>query len=133
MKVWINGCFDILHFGHFNLINFATSLGEHLTIGIDSDKRVNIAKGTDRPYHSVEQRKYNLLSIKGVSNVVTFNTDTELIDEVKKYAPDIFVIGSDYKNKTILGSEYAKKIVYFNRIEGLSTSNILKYEYNGYR
>jgi len=133
MKVWVNGCFDILHFGHFNLINFAASLGEHLTIGIDSDQRIKEVKGKDRPYHSIEQRKYNLLSIRGVDDVVTFTTDIELTQELKKYCPDLFIIGSDYKNKPIIGSNYAKEIIYFNRIDDLSTSNILNYEYNSYR
>jgi bifunctional ADP-heptose synthase (sugar kinase/adenylyltransferase) len=85
-------------------------------------------KGDDRPYHTLEQRIFNLRNIKGVSTVVTFNTDEELVEIIKSYNPDIFVIGSDYKNKPIIGGEYANEIRFFDRIEGFSTTKILNYE-----
>jgi rfaE bifunctional protein nucleotidyltransferase chain/domain len=127
MRVWMNGCFDILHYGHFRMIEYAASLGT-LIIGIDTDERVKIMKGDDRPYHTLEQRIFNLRNIKGVSTIVTFNTDEELVEIIKSYNPDVFVIGSDYKNKPIIGGEYAKEIRFFDRIEGFSTTKILNYE-----
>jgi rfaE bifunctional protein nucleotidyltransferase chain/domain len=127
MRVWMNGCFDILHYGHFRMIEYAASLGT-LIIGIDTDERVKIMKGDDRPYHTLEQRIFNLRNIKGVSTVVTFNTDEELVEIIKSYNPDVFVIGSDYKNKPIIGGEYTKEIRFFDRIEGFSTTKILNYE-----
>jgi rfaE bifunctional protein nucleotidyltransferase chain/domain len=133
MKVWMNGCFDILHHGHFRMIEFAKSLGEKLVIGIDTDERVKKMKGKDRPYHTTYERLYNLKSIKGVDNVFVFNTDDELSNLILSYKPDIFLIGSDYKNKLIIGSEYAKEIVFFDRLENFSTSNILSYEHNSNR
>jgi rfaE bifunctional protein nucleotidyltransferase chain/domain len=127
VRVWINGCFDILHYGHFRMIEYAASLGT-LIIGIDTDARVKLMKGDDRPYHTLEQRIFNLRNIKGVSAVVTFNTDDELIEQIKLFQPDVFVIGSDYKNKPIIGSEFVKEIRFFDRIEGFSTTKILNYE-----
>jgi rfaE bifunctional protein nucleotidyltransferase chain/domain len=127
MRVWMNGCFDILHYGHFRMIEYAASLGT-LIIGIDTDERVKIMKGDDRPYHTLEQRIFNLRNIKGVYTVVTFNTDEELVEIIKSYNPDVFVIGSDYKNKPIIGGEYTKEIRFFDRIEGFSTTKILNYE-----
>jgi D-beta-D-heptose 7-phosphate kinase/D-beta-D-heptose 1-phosphate adenosyltransferase len=125
MKIWMNGCFDILHHGHFRMIEYAASLGNKLIIGIDTDNRIKQMKGDDRPYHTTAERLFNLKSIKGVSDVCIFNTDDDLIRLIQKYKPDIFVIGSDYKDKPIIGSEHAKEIRYFNRIEEFSTTKIL--------
>lgn len=132
MRIWMNGCFDILHHGHFRMIEYATSLGT-LVIGVDTDERIKKMKGMDRPYHTLEQRIFNLLSIKGVYTVVSFNTDDELIRQIQLIEPDIFVIGSDYKDKPIIGSEYVKEIRYFNRLDNFSTTDILNYEHNSNR
>lgn len=121
----MNGCFDILHYGHFRMIEYAASLGT-LIIGIDTDMRVKEMKGVDRPFHNMVERMFNLRSIKGVTTVVTFDTDEELIRQLKLFKPDIFVIGSDYKDKSIIGSEYAKEILYFDRIDSFSTTKILE-------
>lgn len=125
MKVWINGCFDILHYGHIKLIKYANSIGDYLVVGIDTDRRVKELKGSDRPYHTEAQRRYNLLSIRGVDKVVFFDTDEELQWNIRNETPDIMVIGSDYKNKKIIGSEFIPKIVYFNRINEFSTTDII--------
>jgi D-beta-D-heptose 7-phosphate kinase/D-beta-D-heptose 1-phosphate adenosyltransferase len=125
MKVWINGCFDVLHYGHFKLINYARCYGEELIIGIDSDRRVKQSKGETRPIHTAEQRKYNLLQLVGVKDVWIFDTDEELDELIKNYQPDIFVIGDDYKYKPIIGYNYAKEVKFFDRIPELSTTKII--------
>ena len=124
-RIWLNGCFDVLHYGHFQLIAHAVSLGGQVKIGIDSDKRVKESKGSDRPFHTQNQRISNLLQIEGVSSVVVFDSDKELSDLIKDYKPDIFVIGDDYINKGIIGRKHAKKIEYFPRVEGFSTTGLL--------
>ena len=101
-KVWVNGCFDVLHHAHFKLLEHAASFGELLIVGIDSDKRVKELKGDDRPFHSQEERKYNLERIKGVKRVVIFDSSEMLEQLIKTFEPDVFVIGSDYKNKPIV-------------------------------
>ena len=125
MKIWINGCFDVLHHGHFQLIAHAKSLGDELTIGIDSDRRVKESKGDGRPFHNQKQRIYNLFQINGVNGIVVFDTDKELSDAIKEYQPDIFVIGEEYKDKGIIGRKHAKKIEYFTKVEGFSTTGLL--------
>lgn len=127
--VWVNGTFDILHNGHFQLLNLAASHGK-LIIGIDSDRRVSEKKGNGRPYHNQFERAYNLMSIRGVYNVIVFDSDDELINLIKKNKPDYFIIGSDYKNKTIIGGEYAKEIIYFNRIDHSTTKIIETWDTN---
>lgn len=127
-KVWINGCFDVLHHAHFKMIEHASTFGDLLVIGIDSDKRVKELKGDDRPFHNENERKYNLEQIKGVSKVVIFDSSIALEEMIKSYQPDVFVIGSDYKNQPIVGEQYAKSIVYFNRMENFSTTKILTNE-----
>lgn len=125
MKVWINGCFDVLHHGHFQLISHAKSLGGKLTIGIDSDRRVKESKGDNRPFHNETQRIFNLLQIEGVNGIVVFDSDKELSDLIKEYQPDIFVIGEEYRDKGIIGRKHAKKIEYFPKVEGFSTTGLL--------
>lgn len=127
-KVWINGCFDVLHHAHFKMIEHASTFGDLLVVGIDSDKRVKELKGDGRPFHNENERKYNLEQIKGVSKVVIFDSSIILEEMIKSYQPDVFVIGSDYKNKPIVGEQYAKSIVYFNRMENFSTTKILTNE-----
>jgi len=126
-KVWTNGTFDVLHVGHLKLLEYAASFGE-LTVGIDSDKRVKELKGLDRPFNNTQDRKYFLESIKFVHSVVVFNSREELIDMVKEFEPDYMVIGSDYIDKPVYGSEYAKELVFFDKLEQYSTTTILNYE-----
>lgn len=125
VKVWVNGCFDVLHRGHYELFNYAKSLGDKLIIGVDTDEKVSKDKGANRPYNLLEDRVYALKSLRATDIVRTFNTREELIDLIKDTAPDILVVGSDWKGKEIVGGQYAKKIVYFDRIEKYSTTKIL--------
>ena len=124
-RIWLNGCFDVLHHGHFKLIQYAVGFGGDVFIGIDSDRRVKELKGEDRPFHTALQRKYNLECVSGVSQVFIFDTDKQLRESIKLIEPDIFVIGSDYMDKPIIGGEYAKEIKFFSRIDGFSTTKLL--------
>lgn len=126
-KVWTNGTFDVLHVGHLKLLEYAASFGQ-LTVGIDSDKRVKELKGLDRPFNTTSDRKYFLESIKFVHNVVVFDSREELINKVKEFEPDYMVIGSDYIDKPVYGSEYAKTLLFFDKLEDYSTTTILSYE-----
>ena len=126
-KVWVNGTFDVLHIGHLKLLEFASTYGE-LRVGIDTDKRVKELKGNDRPFNNTEDRKYFLESLKFVKEVVTFDSRQELIDLVKEYEPDYMVIGDDYKDQPVYGSEHAKSLIFFEKIPAYSTTKILNYE-----
>jgi len=64
-------------------------------------------------------------SFKFVDGVNMFNSDDELVRIIQNYSPDIMVVGSDWRNKPVIGSEYAKQLIFFDRIEDLSTTNTL--------
>ena len=126
MRVFVNGCFDVLHIGHIRLFEFAKSKGDTLMVAIDSDSRVRESKGLERPYNSQEDRAEMLMSIKYIDSVVIFENDDELKSIIKKVSPDLMIVGSDWKGKTIVGGEYAKKIHYFERVGEYSTTRILE-------
>ena len=126
MKIWVNGCFDILHRGYFELFNYAKSLGNVLVVGVDSDEKITQDKGPDRPYNKLEDRVYALESLKAIDKVMVFDNKEHLEWLVEITKPDILVVGSDWKGKEIVGGQYAKEIVYFDRIGDYSTTDILK-------
>jgi D-beta-D-heptose 7-phosphate kinase/D-beta-D-heptose 1-phosphate adenosyltransferase len=126
VNVWVNGTFDVLHLGHIKLLEFASSFGK-VRVGVDSDDRVKIKKGEKRPFNNLEDRISFLNSIKYVNSVVSFSTDEELSFQIESYKTDIIVVGDDYKNKKIIGSNDSTKIIYFNKIKNKSTSRILEY------
>ena len=124
-KIWVNGTFDVLHIGHIRLILHAASLGV-LRVGIDTDERVRSKKGIERPFNKLDDRMEFLSAISGVDSVVSFGTDDELRNCIKEWDADIMVIGGEYKYKEIIGLENVPNIEFFEKIEGFSTTNILK-------
>ena len=126
-KVWVNGAFDVLHIGHIKLLEYAKSLGS-VRVGLDTDSRIKMLKGENRPFNTLRDRVDFLHAIKHVNSVAVFDTEERLIDLIKLYEPDYMVIGSDYRDKRIIGREYVKEIVFFDRIADKSTTNILQHE-----
>ena len=126
MKVWTNGCFDILHKGHIELFRYAKSLGDELVVGIDTDEKVKKDKGTNRPINNLQDRIMVLQSIKYIDKVIPFDSTRELSDTIRWYKPNIMVIGSDWKGKNVIGEMFADKLVYFERVKGYSTTKILR-------
>lgn len=124
MKILVNGTFDILHLGHIKLLEYAKSFPQsYVYVLIDSDRRVRELKGSERPIHNEYERSSFLFALKFVDRVDVFDTDSELRDYVKNFAPDIMVKGSDYKGKQIIGAEYCKEIKFYDRLEKYSTTN----------
>jgi D-beta-D-heptose 7-phosphate kinase/D-beta-D-heptose 1-phosphate adenosyltransferase len=125
IKIWTNGCFDILHRGHVELFKYAKSLGDELTVGIDSDRKVTRDKGFDRPINNLEDRIEILRSIRYIDRIMQFDSIDELKYLIKNYYPDILVIGSDWKGRKVVGEKYAKEVKFFNRIGKYSTTKII--------
>lgn len=123
---FVNGCFDVLHVGHIQLLEYAKNKCDILVVGIDSDTRVGEIKGPDRPFNNQEDRKKMLLSLKFVDHVEIFNSSMELENLILETNPDIMVVGSDWRDKCVVGAQYARKLLFFDRINGYSTTKILE-------
>ena len=127
MNVFVNGTFDVLHPGHLDLLNYAKSLGDFLLVAIDSDERVASKKGLDRPFNPQQNRKTLLENLRAVDAVEIFNSDQELTNLVKTFSPDIMIVGSDYQNKAVIGSEHARELRFYNRSTPHSSTQIIEH------
>ena len=125
-KGFVNGCFDILHLGHIQMLKFARTKCDYLIVALDSDERVASLKGPERPYNCLEDRMAMMRALKSVDEVRSFSTASELENLLKDINPDIMVVGVEYENKKVVGGEYAKELLFFGRIDGYSTTNILE-------
>jgi D-beta-D-heptose 7-phosphate kinase/D-beta-D-heptose 1-phosphate adenosyltransferase len=123
-RVFVNGTFDVLHLGHLAMLNYAKTLGDHLVVAIDSDKRVKRLKGPSRPINNVNERKVMLENLKAVDQVEIFDTDEDLINIIKTC--DIMVKGGDYKTLPIIGKEYVT-VVLFERIDEYSSTKKIQH------
>jgi len=125
-SVFVNGTFDILHLGHLALLNYAKNLGDKLFVAIDSDERIKQLKGPTRPIYDAFQRKTMLLNLKAVDEVEIFNSDEELEMWIKQINPSIMVVGSDWQNKTVIGSQFVKRLEFFERINAYSSTKTIQ-------
>jgi D-beta-D-heptose 7-phosphate kinase/D-beta-D-heptose 1-phosphate adenosyltransferase len=128
-NVWVNGTFDVLHVGHIRLLKLASTFGK-VRVGIDSDDRIKKLKGPERPFNTMNVRKEMLESLVYVDSVVIFNDDYSLVNEIKNWNSKTMVIGSDYKNKKIIGGDLFENIIYFDRLSDYSTTKILEFYKN---
>lgn len=124
-KVFVNGSFDLLHPGHLELLQFASSQGDYLLVAIDSDSRIKSRKGSSRPINSLKVRLALMSSIRWVDEVTSFASDEELSSIVKTYEPDIMIVGADWKDKPVIGSQYSKQLIFFDRKLNYSTTDTL--------
>ncbi len=129
MIVFTNGCFDILHAGHIDLLQRAKALGTKLIVGINSDESVRAIKRNGRPINDQQARKAVLLGVEAVDEVVIFS---ELTPEnlIKSIRPDVLVKGGDWKLEEIVGADFVKsyggQVVSVPLKNGYSTSNIVE-------
>lgn len=127
---FINGCFDVVHIGHIEILKFAKQNCNYLIVALDSDRRIRNSKGSSRPFNTLSDRKKVIESIKYVDEVRDFSTDTELKKLIKQINPDVMIEGAEYREKYIIGSEYAKRIIFFRRVDGYSTTKILEHPFD---
>ncbi len=102
--VFTNGCFDIMHFGHFKYLAEARSLGDRLIIGLNSTDSVRKLKGPNRPINDENTRLFQLASLEFVDLVVVFDQETPL-DLIQLLLPDILVKGGDWPVDKIVGAD----------------------------
>ena len=122
--IFTNGCFDILHRMHIELLKFCKSRGDYVVVGLNSDASVKALKGDKRPINKEDDRKYVLESLKFVDEVIIFEEETPF-NLVKELSPDEIVKGGDYKVEDIAGHEFAP-VVLFNYNNSYSTTKALE-------
>ena len=122
-RILTYGTFDLLHYGHINILKRARELGDYLIVALSTDE-FNDLKGK-RSYHDYETRKKMLESIRYVDLVIPENNWEQKIDDVKLFKVDVVVMGSDWAGSTRF--DYLKKYCEYMtlpRTEGISTTKI---------
>lgn len=127
--VFVNGCFDILHIGHIDLLKKAKHMGDILVVALNSDESIKRNKGDRRPVFHQDYRIMMLEAIAYIDHIILFNdiNPGEIISQIK---PDIICKGEDYRNKDM--PEMKQIIQCSSRIEfckysyNISTSQIIK-------
>jgi D-beta-D-heptose 7-phosphate kinase/D-beta-D-heptose 1-phosphate adenosyltransferase len=122
--VFTNGCFDIIHAGHIELLKYARSLGDKLIVGLNTDRSVKENKGSHRPINTQENRKTVLESVRWVDEVILFDEKTP-INLINAIDPDIIVKGSDYVSDEVIGKHIAEVRI-FELVDGLSTTKTIE-------
>jgi len=126
--VFTNGCFDIIHRGHIDVLARTADLGDKLIIGLNSDQSIQKLKGKDRPIIDEQSRAILLAALTFVDAIVLFSEDTPL-KLISALLPDVLAKGGDYEIETIVGNKIVQqnngkvKLVPF--LDGFSSTNII--------
>ncbi|HXH67385.1 MAG TPA: D-glycero-beta-D-manno-heptose 1-phosphate adenylyltransferase [Candidatus Limnocylindrales bacterium] len=127
--VFTNGCFDLLHPGHIQLLEAARAMGDALVVGLNSDESVRTLKGPGRPVIPEQERAEILANFDCVDAVVIFDELTPQ-ETVAALLPDILVKGGDWPGNQIVGREEVEaaggKVALIEVVEGYSTTEILR-------
>ena len=124
-KVITYGTFDLLHYGHINLLERAKSLGDYLIVGLSTDEFNNKEKNKEC-YFDYENRKSLLDAVKYVDLVIPEETWEQKVSDIQKYNVDVFVIGDDWKGKFDYLEDFGIEVVYLPRTNEISTTKIKK-------
>ena len=111
--------------GTSNSSNEQEQMSLPVVVGVDTDERISELKGPTRPVNTLKNRVEFLRSIKYIDEVVVFSTDEELEEAIHSRMPRYMLIGDDYREKEIIGSEWIKEVIYVPRYEGLSLPLLL--------
>ncbi len=120
-KIITYGTFDLLHYGHINLLKRARELGDHLTVAVSTDE-FNSGKGK-KSFHSYSNRVIILEALKFVDRVIPENNWEQKKEDIIKYKIDTFVIGDDWRGKFDFLKSLCN-VVYLERTPGISTTDI---------
>lgn len=122
-KVITYGTFDLLHFGHINILKRARELGDYLVVGLSTDE-FNWNEKNKKCYYPYEIRKQMLEAIRYVDEVIPEENWDQKRSDIHKYDIDTFVMGSDWEGKFDFLKEEGAEVVYFPRTEGISSTQI---------
>lgn len=122
-KVITYGTFDLLHWGHINLLKRAKDLGDYLIVAISSDD-FNALKNK-KSFHSFENRKYILEAVRYVDEVIAEENWEQKMSDIDLYNVDLFVMGDDWEGEFDFLKEKCE-VVYLERTPGISTTQVKK-------
>ena len=123
-KVITYGTFDLLHYGHINLLRRAKELGDYLIVALSTDE-FNWNEKRKKSFFTYEQRKRLLEAIRYVDLVIPENNWEQKISDVQEFKVDTFVIGDDWIGKFDFLKDYCE-VVYLPRTPEISTTQIKK-------
>ena len=127
--VFTNGCFDLIHLGHIEVIARSADLGDILIIGVNTDNSIKRLKGSNRPIVEEISRAKQLAALEFVDAVVFFDQDTP-IDLIKMINPNVITKGGDYNIDQVIGSDTVThnngEVVIIPLTQGYSTTSILE-------
>jgi cytidyltransferase-like protein len=135
MRVALNGCFDVLTPGHFNILMFARGIADKngrgkVIVLLDEDDLITATKGLDRPIFNIHERAKSILDLRMpdgthvVDEIEFFSTNLHLEMMYKRLRPDVIVKGSDWEGKKVIGSDVSR-IVFYKRLDDHSTTNLI--------
>ena len=122
-RILTYGTYDLLHWGHINLLKRAKQYGDYLIVGLSTDEFNQIKN--KKAYHSYEVRKTMLEAIRYVDLVIPESDWEQKIQDIKDLKVDVFVMGDDWKGKFDYLEDYCE-VIYLPRTEGISTTKIKK-------
>jgi FAD synthetase len=131
-KVLVGGCFDILHYGHIHFLKRAKELGDYLVVALESDKNIQRLKGTNRPFHTQEQRREILESLKFVDEVIILKDEMhdsdylELVNKVRPYLIAVTKGDNMIEKKRQHARTVLAKVIEIEKDEVPSTTQIAK-------
>ena len=127
--VFTNGCFDLIHLGHIELIARSADLGDILIIGVNTDNSIKRLKGKNRPIVEEISRAKQLAALEFVDAVVFFDQDTPM-DLIKMINPNVITKGGDYNTDQVIGNDIVTQnngeVVIIPLTQGYSTTSILE-------
>lgn len=124
-RVITYGTFDLLHYGHINLLRRAKALGDYLIVAISTDD-FNLNSKNKKCYFTYEQRKALVEAIRYVDLVIPEENWNQKKTDVHEYHIDTFVIGSDWEGKFDFLKEEGVEVVYLPRTPEISSSQMKK-------
>jgi D-glycero-beta-D-manno-heptose 1-phosphate adenylyltransferase len=126
--VFTNGCFDLIHLGHVEVLARSSDLGDKLIVAINSDESIAKIKGTNRPIIEEESRVKQIAALDFVDAVILFQQDTP-IKIISSITPNVITKGGDYKTSDVVGHEIIQgnngEVAIIPLTQGYSTTSIL--------
>jgi rfaE bifunctional protein nucleotidyltransferase chain/domain len=126
--VFTNGCFDVIHRGHIEVLARTADLGDKLIIGLNADSSIKNLKGEDRPIIDEKSRAVLLAALSFVDAVVLFSEETPL-NLISTLLPDVLAKGGDYEIATVVGHEIVQenggKVILVPFVDGFSSTTII--------